>query len=271
VDNALTINTTALQFQTDAGTQSIDLPFSTYQEAVGQSAATTNLVYDSLGIPCGVTFTAVLESRDGNATTYRWFADSSANAPPGGEPQIAVGTGLIQFDGDGNFIGATSDTISIYRGDYPSTSPLTCTLHFDQLSGLAEIQSAWNVKERDGSAPQSLVNFTVAENGTITGVFSQGTTRPLGQIRLVRFSNPAGLNQKGQNVFVQGVNSGLPMEGNPGERGIGSIIAGAVELSNADIGSNLIDLITASTMYRSNTRTISTAQQMIDELLSLRR
>ena len=63
----------------------------------------------------------------------------------------------------------------------------------------------------------------------------------------------------------------MPMEGNPGEQGIGSIVAGAVELSNANVGSNLIDLILASTMYRSNTRTITTVQQMLDELLQLRR
>ena len=101
-------------------------------------------------------------------------------------------------------------------------------------------------------------------------MFSNGITRDLGQIRLARFSNPAGLEQKGENLYAAGVNSGLPIEGNPGEQGIGSIVAGAVELSNTDIGGNLIDLILASTMYRGNTRVITTVQQMLDELLALR-
>jgi flagellar hook protein FlgE len=96
-------------------------------------------------------------------------------------------------------------------------------------------------------------------------------TRDLGLIRLARFANPAGLVQRGQNLFAQGVNSGLPIEGDPNSQGLGSIVAGAVELSNTDIGKNLIDLVLATTQYRGNARVISTAQQMLDELLNLRR
>jgi len=116
-----------------------------------------------------------------------------------------------------------------------------------------------------------LTSFIVGEDGTIRGVFSNGITRDLGQIRLARFGNPAGLEQKGENLYSTGVNSGLAVMGNPGEQGIGSIIAGATELSNTDIGSNLIDLILASTMYRGNTRVITTSQEMLDELLALQR
>ena len=77
--------------------------------------------------------------------------------------------------------------------------------------------------------------------------------------------------QRGQNLFGQGVNSGLPIEGDPNSEGMGSIIAGAVELSNTDIGRNLIDLVLATTQYRGNSRVIATAQQLLDELLNLRR
>jgi len=67
------------------------------------------------------------------------------------------------------------------------------------------------------------------------------------------------------------VKSGLPIEGDPGTQGIGSIVAGAVELSNTDIGKNLIELVLATTQYRGNARVITAAQQMLDELLNLRR
>jgi flagellar hook protein FlgE len=67
------------------------------------------------------------------------------------------------------------------------------------------------------------------------------------------------------------VNSGLPVTGAPGSPGIGSITAGALELSNTDIGKNLINLILASTAYRGNTRVITTVDQMLQELLSLNR
>jgi flagellar hook protein FlgE len=124
---------------------------------------------------------------------------------------------------------------------------------------------------QDGSAPGTLTSFIIGEDGKINGVFSNGVTRTLGQIRLARFANPAGLEQRGENLFASGVNSGLPIEGDPGRGGVGKIVSGAVELSNTDIGANLIDLILASTHYRGNTRVITAAQQLLDELLNLRR
>jgi flagellar hook protein FlgE len=88
---------------------------------------------------------------------------------------------------------------------------------------------------------------------------------------MARFANNTGLQQVGDNTFIKGINSGEPIEGNPGDGGIGALTAGAVELSNTDIGQNLIELILASTQYRGGTRVITAAQQLLDELLSLRR
>jgi flagellar hook-basal body protein len=270
--NAVTISLTDLKFVPDSGSSgTVNMPFSTYQVAEGNSVSTNCLIYDSLGIPINANFTAVMESRDTTATTYRWFADSRDNYLPDGSPNIAVGTGLIKFDGNGNIISTTNNNIAVYRAGYPSTSPLVCNMDFTKLSGLAMSTSSWKVSNQDGFAPGTLTNFTVDDNGLVRGVFSNSVTQDLGQLRLTRFSNPSGLEQKGQNLFGQGANSGLPLEGNPGERGLGTVVSGAVELSNADIGSNLIELITASTMYRSNTRTITTVQQMMEQLLTLQR
>jgi flagellar hook protein FlgE len=88
---------------------------------------------------------------------------------------------------------------------------------------------------------------------------------------LARFANPAGLQQQGANLFTEGANSGLAIQASPGENGTATMIAGAVELSNTDIGANLIDLILATTQYRGNSRVITAAQQLLDELLNLRR
>jgi flagellar hook protein FlgE len=228
------------------------------------------VAYDSLGIPVNVRVTTVLEERTGSATTYRWFADSPDNDPTSGT-NIAVGTGLITFDGEGNFISDTNSTVSIDRRNIPSSTPLEFDLDFTNISGLAADESSLAAARQDGSAAGKLTSFIIGEDGVIRGVFSSGVTRDLGQIRLARFSNPAGLEQRGQNLFAQGVNSGLPVEGDPGSEGVGQIIAGATELSNTDIGRNLIDLVLATTQYRGNTRVITTAQQLLDELLNLRR
>lgn len=270
VDNAVDVGLSGLQFTTSTGTTNVNLPFGKIQDAVGQSAVSDFRVYDSLGIPLNVRVTTVLESRDASSTTYRWFADSGDNDPLTGA-QIAVGTGLISFDGEGKVISVSEETVSIDRDNISSVSPLEFDLDFSQLSGLAQERSSLAASRQDGSAAGTLSSFIIGEDGTIRGVFSNGVTRDLGQIRLARFANPAGLEQKGENVFASGVNSGLPIEGDPGEQGIGSIIAGAVELSNTDIGANLIDLILASTQYRGNTRVITAAQQLLDELLNLRR
>ena len=88
---------------------------------------------------------------------------------------------------------------------------------------------------------------------------------------MARFSNSSGLQQIGDNLWAEGVNSGVPLRDIPGSSGIGSLTAGAVELSNTDIGQNLIDLILASTQYRGGARVITSAQQLLDELLNLRR
>lgn len=270
-DNDIDIGMSGMLMRfSDGVTSTINLPWTTIQEAVGESAVTDFLVYDSLGIPIQVRLTMVLESRDSTKTVYRWFADSPDNDPLTGS-EISVGTGLIYFDGEGNFISATNDKISIERRHVSARSPLEFSLDFSKISGLAAKNSTLMVSRQDGSAPGVLTSFIVGEDGLIRGVFSNGVTRDLGQIILARFANPAGLVQRGQNLFAEGVNSGLPVIGNPGEQGIGTLVAGAVELSNTDIGGSLIDLILASSMYRGNTRVISTAQQMLDELLSLRR
>jgi flagellar hook protein FlgE len=161
--------------------------------------------------------------------------------------------------------------VAVERQNLPALDPLVFDLDFSAVSGLGAPSSELAATRQDGSPAGTLTSYLVGEDGIIRGVFTSGVTRDLGQIRLARFTNPHGLIQRGDNMFSQGLNSGLPIEGNPDTNGIGSVLGGAVELSNTDIGQNLIDLVLATTQYRSNARVISTAQQMLDELLSLRR
>ncbi len=270
VDNGIDIGLSGLQLIGDSGNvYNVNMPFGTIQQAKGESAVAELIAYDSLGIPIQTRVTLVLESRTSTSTTYRWFADSPDNQPASGA-RISVGTGLITFDGEGNVINVTEATVSVQRRDVSSASPLEFELDFTQLSGLAAERSNLSASRQDGSPPGTLSSYIISEDGLIRGVFSNGITRDLGQIMLARFANNAGLEQRGENLFASGVNSGLPIMGRPGQQGIGRIIAGALELSNTDIGGNLIDLILASTQYRGNTRVIDSAQRMLDELLNLR-
>ncbi|HEV7282489.1 MAG TPA: flagellar hook-basal body complex protein [Pirellulaceae bacterium] len=271
VDNRIDIGLSAFQLTTATGQlETPNLAFGKIQDAKGQSAVTDFIAYDSLGIPLRVRVTATLESRTGTATTYRWYADSPDNDPTAGS-DISVGTGLITFDGEGNFVSTTNDIVTIDRRNVPSASPLEFQLDFSSMTGLAADRPTLSASRQDGSPPGTLTSYIIGEDGVVRGVFSSGVTRDLGQIQLARFANPSGLEQRGQNLYAAGVNSGLPVRGEPGTEGIGKVVAGAVELSNTDVGKNLIDLVLASTQYRGNARVITTAQQLFDELLNLRR
>src|SRR6185437_9607875 len=269
VDNAPSIGLSAFQLTAAGSTQAVNLNFSQSQAPVGQSAVADFIAYDSLGIPINVRVTAVLQSRSATETTYRWFADSPQNDPLSGSA-INVGTGLVTFDGQGKFISATNSTVDVDRANVPSAKPLEFNLNFAQVSGLAASTPSLAVTTQDGFPPGKLTSYIIGEDGVISGVFDNGTQRTLGQIELARFANPAGLDQRGQNLYAASINSGLPVVGNPNSQGIGSIIAGALEQSNTDIGQNLINLILASTAYRGNAQVISTAQQLLDQLLNLR-
>ena len=188
-DNAITISLSALQLTggTPPQTEAVNLPFNTVQQAQGQTASTDVIVYDSLGIPLTVNITCVLQQMTSSYTEYRWFADCGQNDPGGGSANIAVGTGLVQFDGDGNFMSATNDTVSIGRANEPSVKPLQFNLNFSSISGLATSTASLAVTSQDGSAPGTLSSYQIGQDGTISGVFSNGISRDLGQIVLAQF------------------------------------------------------------------------------------
>ena len=226
VDNDVTIplSSFALTPTAGGGTTTPNLNFTEAQAGQGESAVSDFVAYDSLGIPVDVRVTADLESQTSSSTVYRWFADSSDNQPSSGVG-TAVGTGLITFDGNGNVVSVSNSTVSIDRSQTPSQS-LQFNLNFSQLSGLSATTATLTTSSQDGSAAGTLSSFNINGDGTISGVFTNGVTRTLGQIQLARFTNPAGLEQEGQNNFAAGVNSGLPIQGSPGTQGIGSIVSG---------------------------------------------
>ncbi|HJQ80962.1 MAG TPA: flagellar hook basal-body protein [Lacipirellulaceae bacterium] len=127
-----------------------------------------------------------------------------------------------------------------------------------------------SVENADGSAA-TLVSVSITDSGRIRGEYSDGADRDLGQIRIAQFTNPSGLEADADSRYQMGANSGLSIESNPGEDGGASLVAGATELSNADIGQNLIDLFIASDYFRANAAVFRTADSLLDELTGLSR
>lgn len=240
----------------------------------GADGATADfVVYDSLGSAVNVRMTTVLEEKTETEARFRWIAVSADNRPDSGNNTV-VGTGILITDSNGRFVGASNDTVAIERngpGGSNAESPLQFDLDFSQVTGLDNGNNEVQASRQDGFPAGTLSSFIITETGLIEGVFTNGSTRDLGQILMARFANNSGLEQRGDNLFAAGVNSGNPILGDPGSQGIGNITAGAVELSNTDIGQNLIQLILASTQYRGGARVITAVQQLLDELLNLRR
>jgi flagellar hook protein FlgE len=127
-----------------------------------------------------------------------------------------------------------------------------------------------SVENADGSAA-TLVSVSITDSGRIRGKYSDGVDRDLGQIRIARFTNPSGLEADADSRYQAGANSGLPIESNPGEDGSAALVAGATEVSNADIGQNLIDLFMAADYFRANAAVFRTADSLLDELTGLSR
>lgn len=239
------------------------LQFTTTQEARGGGVTTTFTVYDSLGnsVPVRAIFT--LESLGAAGPVWRYHLESNG---ADGLPQ-ALGTGTVLFDPNGKFLSAEGNEVTLDRTGSGAASPLSITLDFSQVNGLSTNASDVILADQDGYPAGTLVDFGVGADGVIVGTFSNGTTRNLGQIALATFSNSAGLVAEAENLFSAGPNSGQPAVKAPGTLGAGAVRGGALESSNVDLSREFIGLITSSTGFQASSRVITTANEMLEQLL----
>jgi flagellar hook protein FlgE len=247
---------------TNAGTP---LPFQFTQtaEAVGTGVFTSFTVYDSLGSPVQANATFTLESTPATGPVWRYLVE----VPGDGTTPGTQATGTVAFDTAGNFIAATGNQLTIDRVGTGAASPITVLLDFSHVNGQSTEVSNVIMADQDGYPPGTLNSFSVGEDGTISGVFSNGLSRTLGQVALATFTNEEGLVAETENLFSVGPNSGTAQILAPGTQGAGAIRGGALEMSNVDLSREFIGLITASTGFQAASRVISTANEMLDQLL----
>ncbi len=140
----------------------------------------------------------------------------------------------------------------------------------DSMTQFAE-KSSTKAFRQDGYPMGYLENYKIDQSGIITGVYSNGTNRVLGQIALSSFTNPGGLEKAGENTYVVSNNSGEPRIGESGVAGKGKVIAGALEMSNVDLAEQFTDMIVTQRGFQANSKSITTSDQMLQELLTLKR
>ena len=124
---------------------------------------------------------------------------------------------------------------------------------------------------QDGYTLGYLDNFKIDSSGIITGVYSNGTNRVIGQIAMATFANDRGLEKAGDNTYVESNNSGMARIGESGVAGKGSLMAGALEMSNVDLSEQMTDMIVTQRGFQSNAKTIQTADTLLETVLSLKR
>ena len=264
----LAINT--VDFAASNIVSGISQPFvmSKVRSADGESTRTNFTVYDSLGTPASVDLTMVKQANvAGGGTIWEFVAESNDTA----SLSRILGLGTIQFDANGQFVSASNDSVSMTRNNGAS-SPLTFSLTFDNntsaITALSDTSSEIAAISQNGSAIGVLNNFSVGEDGVLTGTFSNGLSRTIGQVALATFVNNQGLVALGNNLYTTGPNSGNAIIGTPQQFSAGRIVAGALEQSNVDLAEEFVNLITASSAFSASSRVITTADQLIQQLLA---
>lgn len=152
----------------------------------------------------------------------------------------------------------------------PGTSPFDVTL---DLSGMTMLSSGYTAaaSSQNGLAGGGLSGFNISDNdGTIYGTYSNGSQRVIGQFSLATFNNSAGLFREGNNTYMVGLNSGLPRISTPGSGDKGTIASGYVEGSNVDMSREFTGMILAQRGFQASSKIITTADQMLQELVNLK-
>lgn len=245
--------------------------FTSEQSADGEAVRTSFVAYDSLGETITVHVSMVLqESLDNGGTEWTFLAES----PDAAGLDRIVGNGTLVFDSSGSFVSASSTSISIPL-ENGADSPLMISLDFEEgsngITALADANSALAAISQDGFPGGELVSFSVSDDGTILGAFTNGVTRKLGQVALAIFNNPGGLEDVGDNFYRVGPNSGDPVIADPATLGAGRVVSGALEMSNVDLSQEFINMILASTGYQASSRVINASNEMLDQLMLMAR
>jgi flagellar hook protein FlgE len=232
------------------------------------------VVYDSLGNSHTLTFTFTKTAA--NTWTYK-ITIPAADVTGATNPVTLVnGTGTLQFNPQGQLITPTANVTSISIAnlkDGASSLSFTWQL-FDPTTGASEVtqvagSSNVSSSQQNGYASGALQSFTINSDGTIKGVFSNGQTLTLGQIALATFQNTQGLQLNGANTYLATLAAGIPSVGTPATGGRGTIVGQSLESSNVDMTTELSNLIVAQRDYQANARAISTADQMLNYVLTM--
>ena len=233
--------------------------------------ATSLTVYDAKGQDVALTYYFQKAGTD-QWNVYVTANGSSLLSDASGVPQPVT---TIQFPPNGSAPTAPAGPISL---DIPASTnaqgATTLAIPGVQLNlgGATQYGSAFSVTDQsqDGYAPGQLSGISIESNGVVTARYSNGQSKPAGQIEIATFRNPQGLQPVGGTNWARTYASGDPIVGTPGGGNLGVLQAGALEESNVDLTAELVNMITAQRVYQANAQTIKTQDTVMQTLVNLR-
>ena len=234
--------------------------------APGSTTVMSVAAYDSQGaaVSLDLTFTKDL------AIANRWAVSATTGSPP---TAVALTDNVLDFNGVGELTAPADRGINI-AGGIIAGMPAGVTLdlgapttpgRITQYSG----SSTASVVDQNGAAPGTLQSYTIGQDGVIVGNYSNGRAKSIGQVALAVFTTPEGLERAG-GVWRQTANSGLAQIGVGGQGGRGVLSAGTLEMSNVDLAEEFTRLIVAQRGFQGNARVITTADEVLQEVVNLK-
>ena len=197
-------------------------------------------------------------------------------------------TGHLAFDTDGNLdLTATGTTASAYDADGNPQLTVTglngaddMTISWVYLDGAGNSdgsitgnssESAKTAQSQDGYPPGSLQSVAVDEDGYFTGIYSNGSMIPFAQVALADFASYSGLAKMGSNLYAESLSSGQALIGAPNTASLGSIAPSTLEKSNVDLAKEFVEMITTQRAYQANSKVITTSDEILQELINIKR
>lgn len=233
--------------------------------------STSTRVFDSLGVGHLLTFKYTRAQIGTGAPTgasakYTWQA--MENGQVIGSDTTPNNSALF-FDANGKLLQGNTQSVTVTPTD-GSISPFSVKVDNNRLIQLANDADV-NVQAQDGYPAGTLQTFAIDASGMITGSFTNGQSRALGQIAMASFQNPSGLEKVGSNMFRESSNSGNIQTGVPNMNGRGKINPGFLEMSNVDLSTEFTNLIITQRGFQANTRIVSVVDDLLQDVINLKR
>jgi flagellar hook protein FlgE len=241
-----------------------------FNDAATYNNATSLTLYDAKGQEVALTYYFQKTATD----TWNVFATANGTsvlgAPDAPDP---ISTITFAADGSGPISPVGPITFTVPAGvNSQGADTLELTDIILNTGGATQFGSAFSVTDlrQDGFSSGQLVAIAIENNGIITARYSNGQSRPAGQIEVATFRNPQGLQPSGSNAWSRTYASGDPVTGVPGDGNLGVLQSGALEESNVDLTGELVQMITAQRIYQANAQTIKAQDQVLQTLVNLR-